>query len=561
MMLMRSKALTISLLLTAFWVLPALGQWQINGIRIANVSSWQWSPQAIEDGKGGVIVCWEDGRNGTWDVYAQRVDSAGYLLWTDYGIPVADGPATQDLPVMVSDGEGGAIIAWEQPALADVYAQRINSDGQRLWGEEGIIVCSAPNLQCMLDIAADGFGGAVLVWEDARDDPIHSDIYAQRISGQGEILWDPGGVALCTEPTNEFYPLVIGDGTGGAVAAWEDGRDEAKIYAQRVDSTGRVLWRQNGVSMCTDCISGWLTACFAIATDGLEGAIVGWSDYTEGRASDLYVQRVDFRGYTLWGDRGVPVAATPEGNGRPWILADARGGAILSWLDDRDSVFIQRLDSEGQVYWEENGRALSDKNQMGRGLVDLGDGTFSVAGTGWWPHQSGGYGWRADTLGNLVWDRQGVFFTDMLTEYFYHPVKDGTGGLIVVWRTSDNLLYAQRIYNDGHVGGDTTTAVHDFVSADLPSRLLLLQNYPNPFNSKTTISFYAPVDRSDFTLRILNIRGQEVKRIDLGNLKKGYHTVTWDGKDQDGRQVSSGIYFYSITYRSNTQVKKMVLLK
>ncbi|MFQ5869406.1 MAG: FlgD immunoglobulin-like domain containing protein [Candidatus Zixiibacteriota bacterium] len=49
--------------------------------------------------------------------------------------------------------------------------------------------------------------------------------------------------------------------------------------------------------------------------------------------------------------------------------------------------------------------------------------------------------------------------------------------------------------------------------------------------------------------------------VNIGNLDRGYHTVTWDGKDQSGKTVSSGIYFYSITYRSGTQVKKMVLLK
>jgi hypothetical protein len=563
---MKKKVPALLLYLIIVQVSPLLAQWQINGIRIANVSSWQWAPWAIEDGEGGVIVCWEDSRNGTWDIYAQRVDSAGYLLWTDYGIPVADGPATQDNPVMVSDGEGGAIIAWEQPALSDVYAQRINGAGHRLWGEEGIVVCSAPNLQYMLDIASDGFGGAVLVWEDSRDDPIHSDIYAQRISAEGEILWDSNGVGLCAEPTNEFYPLVIGDGTGGAIAAWEDsrdGRDWAKIYAQRVDSTGRVLWRQNGVPVCTDCISDWHSQrnSFAIAIDGSEGAIIAWTDETDNLTTpDVYIQHIDFRGHTRWGDRGIPVAVTQEGNGHPWMFAHGQGGVILTWLDDRDSLFIQRVDSEGQVYWEENGRVLCDRRAMARGLVQLDDSTFSVVGTssafGGWAGRS----WRADTSGNSIWGTEGIEFTNMGTEYMYHPVKDGTGGLIVVWQ-GDYYLYAQRIYNDGHVGGDTTTVVEELIAGGLPPKLLLLQNYPNPFNSTTTISFYVPVDHSDFTLKILNIAGQEVRKVNLGNLKSGYHAVTWGGKDQAGKEVSSGLYFYSITSANESYVRKLTYLK
>jgi len=559
-MLMKSKALTILLVLTAFWVLPALGQWQINGIRIANVSSWQWAPQAIEDGEGGVIVCWEDSRNGTWDVYAQRVDSAGYLLWTEYGIPVADGPATQYRPVMVSDGEGGAIIAWEQPALSDVHAQRINGAGHRLWGEEGIVVCDAPDLQYQLAIDEDGFGGAVITWVDERSG--HTDVYVQRVNSAGECLWEDNGVQVCAEPTSEFYPLVIGDGTGGAIAAWEDGRDWAKIYLQKVDAAGNRMWTQNGVPNCVDCITDFLGDGYSMATDMQGGVIIFWKDFTDNRPrTDVYAGRVNSRGRIAWEPRGIPISVSPSYEGGPLVLSDSAFGAVLAWTDGRDSTFVQRLDSAGQKYWPEYGRPIYMDNAAVEGLARTGPGEYAfVLGR---PLPDSSRGLKFDTTGAVLWDSSGVAFVG---EYHgsdsYVATADGKGGLVIGWDSFwDGYVYAQRIYPNGKVGGDTTTVVEDYAESLYPLNFELLQNFPNPFNSKTTISFHIPIDHSDFTLKILNIRGQEVTKVNLGNLKSGYHTVTWNGKDQSGKEVSSGVYFYSIYSPSNTQVKKMVLLK
>jgi hypothetical protein len=78
---------------------------------------------------------------------------------------------------------------------------------------------------------------------------------------------------------------------------------------------------------------------------------------------------------------------------------------------------------------------------------------------------------------------------------------------------------------------------------NLPKTFSLRQNYPNPFRGKTTIQYQLPFD-SQVSLKIYNIAGQQVKTIREGNQKVGYYSVNWDGKDRDGKAVSSGIYFY-----------------
>jgi hypothetical protein len=94
----------------------------------------------------------------------------------------------------------------------------------------------------------------------------------------------------------------------------------------------------------------------------------------------------------------------------------------------------------------------------------------------------------------------------------------------------------------------------------LPPAFALLQNYPNPFNPTTKIEFL--VSRSgQVRIDIFNILGQKVSTLVDQNLKAGHKLVNWDGKDDSGQEVSSGIYFYRIKTSDFSQTKKMVLLR
>ena len=93
-----------------------------------------------------------------------------------------------------------------------------------------------------------------------------------------------------------------------------------------------------------------------------------------------------------------------------------------------------------------------------------------------------------------------------------------------------------------------------------PIRYRLYNNYPNPFNAATSISFDL-IEPRDVTLTISNTLGQVVKTYDQPRLTSGNHTVTWDGTDDAGNHVASGIYLYSIKAGSFTASHKMTLLK
>ncbi|MBI3872765.1 MAG: T9SS type A sorting domain-containing protein, partial [candidate division Zixibacteria bacterium] len=97
-------------------------------------------------------------------------------------------------------------------------------------------------------------------------------------------------------------------------------------------------------------------------------------------------------------------------------------------------------------------------------------------------------------------------------------------------------------------------------SGPLPRTPQLAQNYPNPWNGATTIQF--TLDHSGpITLEVFNILGQRVAALVVGEMVIGAHRVTWDGRDQAGRQVASGVYYYRLRAGEYSQTRPMLLLK
>jgi len=93
----------------------------------------------------------------------------------------------------------------------------------------------------------------------------------------------------------------------------------------------------------------------------------------------------------------------------------------------------------------------------------------------------------------------------------------------------------------------------------------LKQNYPNPFSSSTTIYFNISNEQNQqneqTTIEIYNIKGQEVKQLRITNYELGVNEVVWDGTDESGKPVNSGIYFYKLKSGNYTATKKMILLR
>jgi hypothetical protein len=107
---------------------------------------------------------------------------------------------------------------------------------------------------------------------------------------------------------------------------------------------------------------------------------------------------------------------------------------------------------------------------------------------------------------------------------------------------------------------DIRLSIEEKLTVSIPDHIWLFQNYPNPFNSTTIIRYQLSNFEHTYTsLKIYNLAGEEVKRLVAAEQSEGEYQVIWDGKDEQGNEVSSGMYLCRLSIGSTQQVRKLIL--
>ena len=358
--------------------------WGATDIPICTASGIQDFPQIISDDSGGSIITWRDNRSGNYDIYAQRISSSGSTLWTLNGKAICNASGDQHRPQLISDGSGGAIITWDDTrnGNSDIYAQYINNNGITQWALNGVAVCTVSGGQYNGKLVSDGGTGAIATWQDNRS--VNPGFYGQRLNNSGNSVWTLNGLAISTSAgiqyfySPQFIPDVIADDSGGAFISWNDNHlGNYDIFCQHIDSTGSFLWTTSGISVCT--VTGHQQSP-QFVKDGSGGVIVTWQDNRlgfYGQDEDIYAQRINSTGSTLWMDNGISVSTALNGQFTPQIISDSSGGAIISWWDTRngfsnEDIYAQRIDSNGNQLWILNGLSICTEttNQESPQMID-----------------------------------------------------------------------------------------------------------------------------------------------------------------------------------------------
>ena len=165
-------------------------QWTVDGVAVGAATGDQQAPKLCSDGAAGAIAVWEDRRGGGADIYAQRVNAAGAPQWAANGVGVCLAVTDQLSPSIFLDVTGGAAIAWSDlrdPADGiDIYVQHVQPNGAMLWTADGVLLSNAAGTQEVPVLVADGTGGAAVAWRDFRAG-IFSDVYYQRVNAAGQV--------------------------------------------------------------------------------------------------------------------------------------------------------------------------------------------------------------------------------------------------------------------------------------------------------------------------------------------------------------------------------------
>ena len=322
---------------------------------------WYRSATAVD---GGVVFVWSDTRTGIRDVWAQKYDANGNKVWAEDGLLVNGEFSRQEDPVIIESGNGDVIIAWidfRNEDAGDVYAQKISSDGVLQWASDGVPLCLYEEIQISLNIVSDGNGGAYVIWLDSRA-TAGVDIYGTHIDTNGDIVsgWTTDGNPIANANGSQNQHTFWEDGSGGAIIAWHDERSpgDADIYMQRIVSNGDLLWDANG-NLLTGAIG--LQEKPKITPDGTGNFIFSWRDMGTDTFGDIKAQRVDLNGNLLWANEvEIYVGDAIQRNAR--ITKASDNGAIIVWEDGRNEVsenykdlYAQKLDTNGNLQWNISG--------------------------------------------------------------------------------------------------------------------------------------------------------------------------------------------------------------
>ena len=165
-----------------------------------------------------------------------------------------------------------------------------------------------------------------------------------------------------------------------------------------------------------------------------------------------------------------------------------------------------------------------------------------------------------------LFDSSGVLVDAVEYDDFspWPEAADGNGPTLELINPSlDNALaesWSASTGNGSPGAINTSYLTNDDEDFILPTEFIVHNNFPNPFNPTTTISYELPKN-SFVNIIIYDLLGREVKVLVSGELVSGFHEIIWDGKDNFGRSVGAGVYFYLIKAGEFRQMKKMVLLK
>lgn len=558
---------------------------------------------AIDDGAGGAIVAWTDLRSGEHDIYVQRVDIDCAPQWTANGVPICIASGRQELPRMVSDGAGGAILAWQDDRNAnntDVYAQRVIAAGTALWTPNGVAVCADAGVQQYAVLASDGAGGAIVAWLDLRS-ILAPSVFAQRLDGSGVGQWTPDGHSIAVFGIGSIVRVsdaVTGLANDAIVLISEPvfdfltGTVTSVLHAQKVNSAGAPQWGAAGATVC-DVSSFCLHE--HIVNDGAGGAYVAWSDGRDD-VFDIYMQRLDATGTPQWTVNGNAVCTATSWQLLDGLMRDTAGDAYLAWADQRDGqpdIYAQRFDATGAAQWTPNGVVVTSAT---RGQYSASIAPWKTAAPGrvfvaWTDNRVGDTRYvflqRLDTAGATQWASDATTPTTLamasvsaepdrvrLTWYAsayvvatvyrsgadrdWLPVgevsSNGTG--LITFEDRDIVPGERYGYQLGFIeDGREIMAGEVWVEVPTGLHLALGGLRPNPAEDELVVSFTLPTDDAA-TIELIDVAGRRVFARELAGLPAGRHTLRLDQA-----KPTAGVYFIRLTQRERSITTRAAVLR
>lgn len=481
-----------------------------------SVGAEQLTPNAVVTEDGYIAVVWEDKRNPNPKVYAQLLSPTGERLWGDTGMEMTEADPLRQQSPRITYVDGAFYVGWSGTIQVGTnyiymtYGQKI-VNGQKMWGPDGVLVSDIGTVQGLSECILSEMHDTYFVWERSNSVGDPRLIYVKRMAPDGTAAPGWPNEGLRTSLYSNFDTLNLQPKSkltdNGLFVMWRDIRTDFVLnyWGQLISPDGARLWDPNGVNLADNGLEQDVPSIQA----AFNGITFAWAENINGM-HDIKISKYNYAGSPIWNPLGNFVVQQDSTQFSPALGLFANRGMACIWSDyyyGESDIYYKYVNTDGSM----------------------------VAGPG-----------------NVVCDE---------LKFQYDPLIATVGNDgYVIWadgRSSGKTeilgLYMQKISNEC-VGIDDPTA-------PVAKLFDLEQNYPNPFNPSTTISLNVKQESVNCDLNIYNIRGQKISTLHSGQLSKGNHSFVWNGKDDKGNSVGSGVYYYKISDGDLSITKKMLMIK
>jgi uncharacterized delta-60 repeat protein len=513
------------------------------------------------------------------DASAMAVDDSGYIYVTGYSTAAGN---NQDYATVKYNPNGDT-----------VWVRRYNGPGNGSDWARALTVDNSSNVY----VTGRSYGSMTNYdYATIKYYPNGDTAWVRRYNGSASVNDDPHAIAA----DKSGYVYVTGYSMGSGT-----GLDYASI---KYDPNGDTIWvrRYNGPANSHDYGN-------AIGVDGWGNAIVTGTSYDTVGQLDYVTIKYAPNGDTLWlrrykgpdGGYDEAYALALDTAGNIYVTGYSYGNgtnpdyATIKYYPNGDTAWVRRYDGPASGFDYAKAIAVDDSGYVyvtgfsdsTNSYQDFATIKYDSSGNEVWVRRYNGPNNGTDEAMALALDKSSnVYVTgysgggslgmDYATIKYYSngdtawvrryngPENDDDYGQAIAVDDSGNVYVA------GYTHGSTTKEdyctikyvkapsgiVDEAGSQQKPAEFTLSQNFPNPFNPSTKIEF--TLAKSGFvTLQIYDVLGRKVKTLLSENLPSGYKSVIWDGKNDDGKEVASGVYFYQLRAGDYSEPRKMLLLK
>ncbi|HNX00453.1 MAG TPA: T9SS type A sorting domain-containing protein, partial [Candidatus Cloacimonadota bacterium] len=420
---MKHILLLVILCTTTFFIFAAPVWDTPTQVRKGGEIEWLGSSADTPDGK--IIYVWSDISSGTRDIYAQKFTLQGSPVWQQ-PVVISNRSGSQEQPRIIRTTSETYVICWNDYSTnfsendySLLCANAINESGSRLWGQEGITICSNQKYKNNIQLIAGSEGSCYFIWEDTRGGEYYA--YGQLVNSLGTTQWQDDGIALSPMPT--VNSIAINDSGGGFLLGYKNRIDDTQLISvirynntgvsiqetnvfsqqgtndiklesfvkydnnsfictwqyiegssynvasQKIGNDGAPLWQAPTALFITNDFSDLNEVKCEITSDNK--IAISWAIeqlYTD--AHLIHIQLLSSEGVPLWGSMWIDQGIGNKGDHAYSLTHDQNGGICILWQDTSfpNNIVAQHIDSAGSGLWGNTGMIVSNHSDYNKPL-------------------------------------------------------------------------------------------------------------------------------------------------------------------------------------------------